>query len=756
MGRWTVRFLAFTAALTLVLLIAGVGALARYRDRVSQLFTISANPADSASREEIADAFRTEAELTPEEAKEFQKVFDELGKAFRKQDGRAAAKLFDVERMLDEVLRNGIVKRPAGLNTRAGHDAFRQGLEKGLAQNGKLLGWDRSQIKRVRFRDERLDEAIVYVRHWDAENAINQKMRWWVKKSPAGWKIYDYEELNTSLRISTLMSQLLAQGTPGGRLPTWARDFQKLMAAAVALSEQDFAKAEATLKPLAQSHFPKQMEAVRLTLLGVAIMGQGRFEEALQEWDRAEAIHADLPVLASLRAIAFNNLEKHEQALEQGRKAIRLMGDDAEVYHQIGFAAESLHRADEAVEAYRAGLRDDPAAVENLQGLRRVLPAGQKAELADWLAKTPKPRETFQVLLAEAMNVKDDEAAEALADGLRKVAPGDPAPDLVKARLNIRKKKVNIGIAQFKSAIAKVKGEAERQTQVQQFLDEMVAAGKIIEGYRAAPDPGPAFRHLADELEDEDERQGDLRRLIAEHRQRQPKDPWLFYYVGQLAINDKQYDEAEKNYARAMTLAGDDGEAREQFRERRVFAAFKAGKALDAYTRIGPRRETFQQLAQLLTGARNPEQLQALLKAHRLADAEDDSLTLWDAELLFLREDYDRCIKHLTKNRAKILVKAENRWKFHDRLIRSLVRAKRFKEAAEEAETGKEYNRMFPVIVMAAAGDVDQTAEELARLEKEDQLRIPYFDPDLGKALRSEKFRKVRERFPDPDEKKEE
>ena len=203
-----------------------------------------------------------------------------------------------------------------------------------------------------------------------------------------------------------------------------------------------------------------------------------------------------------------------------GRRAIQIIGDDAHTYRQIGVAAEKLGRRDEAVEAYRAGLVEEPAVARNLHGLRAVLPAGQKAELGDWLAKMVSPRGEFNTLVTESLGDGDEESVDVLVDAFRKIAPGDPAADFVKARLNIRRKKVNIGIAQFKAAIKKVENEDDRKEQVVLFLDDMLAAGKSVEAYRAAPDPTLAFVYLVGKLEGKPDRANELRRLMMEHERR--------------------------------------------------------------------------------------------------------------------------------------------------------------------------------------------------------------------------------------------
>jgi hypothetical protein len=86
--------------------------------------------------------------------------------------------------------------------------------------------------------------------------------------------------------------------------------------------------------------------------------------------------------------------------------------------------------------------------------------------------------------------------------------------------------------------------------------------------------------------------------------------------------------------------------------------------------------------------------------------------------------------------------------------VRSLARLKRYDEALKEAEPGAREqfgNHLLVAVVHALAGDVAKTGAALEESVRRygDTYSI-YGDPDLGPALRSEPFRALRERYPEP------
>jgi hypothetical protein len=240
--------------------------------------------------------------------------------------------------------------------------------------------------------------------------------------------------------------------------------------------------------------------------------------------------------------------------------------------------------------------------------------------------------------------------------------------------------------------------------------------------------------------------------LIELHRQRRPDDVMLHFFTGQAEMLDDEYDRAEEAFAAGMARRPDEP-VLELFRGWRVYARFQAGKGLSAYGEIGPARATFNQLAQLFLEDDDVEQLDVLLAAHRQADPDDGNLFRWEAQGWWHVGDYETALQVLTEHRRDILTNEANRDPFYHLLVRSLIRAKRFEVAIQEAEAvwGKGTGSLDVAAAHAAAGNVTKTAQALERCEKEGYEAADFHnDPDLGPALRSDRFRELRQKYPEP------
>jgi tetratricopeptide (TPR) repeat protein len=282
-----------------------------------------------------------------------------------------------------------------------------------------------------------------------------------------------------------------------------------------------------------------------------------------------------------------------------------------------------------------------------------------------------------------------------------------------------------------------------------------VRKGKVEDVYRNLSDEDceRGFRDLAEELIDDVDLENvevakRMEGLLAAHRARRPKDVWLAYFEGELAHSRKKYDEAESRYSDAMKRAPDD-ETRDRFRSSRVENLFTAGRALEAYIKVGPSRAVF---AQLTARTDDVPSLAGLIWIHQLADPADPALMLWRGTLAFRRKAYDAAVIELT---AYLRSGPEGYdWQARDKLVRSLLRMKRFKEARQALRPDNEkqyFNRVLGAAITAASGDVAGTERELNELAKGDWAAAMFHaDPDLAEALKTEPFRKLLEKYPAP------
>jgi hypothetical protein len=321
---------------------------------------------------EISDAFSGGAAVSEQDHAAIQATFDAFAGAIKAHDATAIAALINAGRMIDEIEAQGLSgKMPAGRKAN-----FAKVGAAGMANsflNNPAMQFDRFEVRKVR-SGASADEAVAYVRCRGGIEDGGGKMRWWVRRNRDGvWQLYDFEDLDSSIRISDFVAMAIAaDSAAGGTPPLWITKGRQFPVLLQACAKGDMVMAEAALAQMEGGDFHPQLDALRLVMKGIVRTAHDDFGAALKFYDQAEALHPDLPIVHFLRAAAYNLAGRSDEAIASARKYLDILGDDAKTYAELGQAYETLNRTAEAAAAYQKGLAEDPNSVENREGLARV------------------------------------------------------------------------------------------------------------------------------------------------------------------------------------------------------------------------------------------------------------------------------------------------------------------------------------------------------------------------------------------------
>ncbi len=601
-----------------VFLITGVGvatlALIVWRMQSPQMNPVVRFEEDEEERrEQVRQAFKDRQPLADDEiAKQVTPVLDELGASLRAGNpGRIMVK-FDLDRMMDELAAaNGGAELLR--NTRTRND-FRRGLAQGfgqsLAQRGVVFHWDQTEVRKIKQLNE--DEAVVIARH-KHPNGVSLKMRWWMTRRNGDWQIYDFEDLDAGSRVSSEMAVLLGQGI--GKAVEIGSSVKIIVEAIQAVVMEDVDGAEQKLAQVKGVQLPPRFESTRQLATGMVLLHRAKFPEALKALEEAQRLQPDLPLADFLRGVALNRLGKSDEALKHLQAYRDLLGEDAEVCREFGEALREKNRFDEAAKEYRKSLDFNPKEADAFQGLLRSLGAdANKDDIGPRFAKLDNLRENFDVCAEDCERREFPELLEPIVQTMRKLDPNYPPVDYYHALVLARTGHPDEAVRSLTSSLSKQKNRQQRQEYERQFLKAMASGGHHSKAYAVASARREAFRFLAADAVKHyplDE----LKKLVSTHTQKDASDPLLPLYQAELLVREERYELADKAFTKALAMHPD-AETLQTFRASRVLARYRTGKVMAAYREIGPREETFTQLADLLFQDERDDQLQALLDAH--------------------------------------------------------------------------------------------------------------------------------------------
>ncbi|MCA8947596.1 MAG: tetratricopeptide repeat protein, partial [Planctomycetes bacterium] len=664
-------------------------------------------PAEGESSQERAESIREAFKEAPTDnpaseaiTRDIQRTFTAMAKAGHSYDVDATLNFIDFESLFQ-------VMNTASPNAKLSEkqqNGFVDGIHKGartrwFQKDQGIFDWIEVKIMRVETsEDDNL--ALVYARHFTTEQGADTKARWWLHHTDQGWRIYDWEYLDTSIRMSRLLlagrDALVEKGS------SWTKSLPALQSARKELLNGNFQQALDILTTGNQAELPLELRAVRLEYIAICYRSLGKPANALQSIESALRLKPDFPDAVYTRARIQFDLENYEAARADFEQYLHTLGSDADALTGLADCLTWLDKNDEAKEAYRASLRDQPT-YDALLGLAYVTAPTDADELAGWFSKLSDPDVNYDMIIVELYDNQGMlEVSEAINEAYRKVSPDDTDLAWYTARIALDHDDPKKAAATLKPAIERAPDD-ETQAFQELYWMAMARAGESTTALREAGRSQEAFEYLADECHDNWDGEA-LDALCEEFREGNEEQTVLHFYLAEADFIREDYLHAEGHFRVGYKLA----KAGDPLYPGLVHGLLDSMNSLDrgneGYVEVGKTKDAFAYLAGLLFNAENSESLQALIEAHAEVHADDLELVHYRGELAWLTKDWKQAAKELSAYLAKGEIE-EISWWVLDRCVRAAIRAQDYELAESEAKKGLGDPDNYLLIVVSVAKD---------------------------------------------------
>ena len=301
---------------------------------------------------------------------EFAAILLDLGTAATEGRIAAVADAFDHARFHDEIIRSeAFVQSKLGIDLAGGPRYLRDALWDAAYRGGRGFQYDRVAVRKV-VSLPASEERLVYARH--TAGARSFKYRWWLVRSPTGWKVYDLEDVKIGLRLTRQAAEMVVAMTVTQDVAPLAAGVQGLQTAADRLAEGKLDEADAALAPARSVRLPCEFFVLRCVVEGGIAASAGRSTEALEWADRADAVAPGRPAVDYLRASAHAVGGNWAEAVVHASRYIDQIGPDAAAGCILGTALRELGRPTEAAAAFEQALQDDPSRADLKAALREA------------------------------------------------------------------------------------------------------------------------------------------------------------------------------------------------------------------------------------------------------------------------------------------------------------------------------------------------------------------------------------------------
>ena len=150
--------------------------------------------------------------------------------------------------------------------------------------------------------------------------------------------------------------------------------------------------------------FPDSLNVINV--LGAALQVQGKFQEAVQAFDRAIALSPDFAEAHSNRGNALKELGQLDESVASYDKAIRLKPDFSDAWFNRGNALKDIGELDQAVESYNKTLEIRPdfaPAHRNLSALKTYVAGDEQIDAMEDLFSDARGGDSNRTELAFAL-----------------------------------------------------------------------------------------------------------------------------------------------------------------------------------------------------------------------------------------------------------------------------------------------------------------------------------------------------------------
>ncbi len=361
-------------------------------------------------------------DVSAEHVGEIETFFAKLGEALRSGDEGTLATCFSGEKMAQSCDDRGLLKIGDDKLRAALIEAIDENLDESFPLWCETMAWDRIEFRS--FTAGEKQTVVVVTRGWNGIQQVWTLIRWWLARNEDGsWVVFDFEDLDTGLRTSTMLG-IGVEATRSGA--AWLPKLTALITystrgeptAGVLETMDDL---ERLIDEVLEDQVPADIEAFVLILKINNLLGQEEGpREALLLTGRLQKLMPDSPIVWYLRGIANFTLEQYSESVAACEKYAELTGWDSDICEKISDSWFQLDEREKARKFAEQGLQDNPQAWGCLASLAVSLPDDRKAELEPWLARCEYDIAVIEMVIDWTIEQEEWSAADFLFALLKK------------------------------------------------------------------------------------------------------------------------------------------------------------------------------------------------------------------------------------------------------------------------------------------------------------------------------------------------
>lgn len=389
---------------------------------------------------EVAEAFNENTSPPEKVDREIETLFTLISRASREDAPIDTERFFSSDAMIEALESGGMLKKFNDRQRRDFVTGFRMGF-KNIGESLKQMSFDQHRIARIDAPSETM--RVLFVQHYDTDMNITFPMRWWLAKTDAGWRVFDYQDLSTGLRTIELMGILIGSGV-GVNPEPWVTNLITVLTLMKTIDMTDpeqLVTFKEPLEKLRRYELPGSVRTFASTMMvGVHQVSQEN-DKARAELEAARDGGYQSPMWHYQMAGCLTAEERYDDAILELEKHAATFGWDSDSLEVLADNHLNAGRPEESRAAALRGLEDSPGSNACLASLAAASTPEQLRDpaTAAQFALSNDAEFAYEISLDYLIELGSGEAAIALFEVFRAQHPDSELIDYYVEELEIER-----------------------------------------------------------------------------------------------------------------------------------------------------------------------------------------------------------------------------------------------------------------------------------------------------------------------------
>lgn len=548
--------------------------------------------------------------------KEFDVFFKKFLDTIKSKDQNGLSQYFDFEEIVKTINENTRRRHLKSALIIEDSSKIKKGYNSVLIKNETLKNIVKFDLNRI-YRVGTSDRYLIY-----AEVSFKDDLRimeFLIQRKGSQLRLISFSNSMLGLDTLTLFSEMMILRNRGEHV--WRRALENLKIlsqSSLAISRNRLDDAEKQLAKFDRNFSTRNISAYFYRIEALLDISREDFENALSDCERIkELLDSTPPIVHYLLSESHRRLGHYDAALKSAKLFSKEFGEDSLGLRQLALAQFYSSLKEQAAQTAKKSLDKNPDWPELVYVIGSSGKKTSKEDFSHYLLKLKQNEENYREIFDMFVEDRNYEMLDIAVLEFEKKFPSNPVGKLYRGKTLFEQEKYQKIIDLLEPILARVGKREDAWDFEELYFNALynLDPAKAVDAYPRSQKPATVFEYLGLGLI-RDELFENLKHLMALHRKKNPDDPALHRFQGELAFHNRQWNKAFAELFLAYQRENSD-EQDDAIRKKIFEAAYWSDDVLSYYQKWDDKKEFFEGVSKHFRISHDPANLERLYHAYK-------------------------------------------------------------------------------------------------------------------------------------------